>query len=93
MEPRQVRDQLGMPRIGDCRSLAIQQVNHVQQARPVDQMVATALALVAMSEACELNPHDVVAVARNAMADAESPFTHQLQALRDYARTELRRVR
>ena len=85
-----VRDQLGAPNLVECRSLAVRAINHAQQARPVDQMVATGLAVVAMAEAIDIDPHDVIAVARRAMHDAESPFTHQLQAIRDYARAELR---
>ena len=87
-----VRDQIGMPDLTLCRALAVQQINHVQQAPPADQLVATAIAIVAMSEACGLNPHDVIAVANRAMNDAESAFTHQVQAIRDYARSELARI-
>lgn len=90
--PQSVRDQIGMPDLTQCRQLAVHQINHVQQASPANQLVATAIAIVAMSEAVDLNPYDVIAVARRAMNDAESPFTHQIQAIRDYAKSELRRI-
>ena len=90
--PDSVRHQIGHPDLTQCRSLAVAQINHVQHASPANQLCATAIALVAMSEAAGLNPYDVVAVARRAMNDAEGPFTHQVQAIRDYAASQLRRV-
>ena len=90
--PQSVRDQIGMPDLTQCRSLAVQQIAHVQLASPANQLTATAIAIVAMSEACGIDPYDVIAVARRAMNDVESPFTHQVQAIRDYAASELRRV-
>lgn len=87
-----VRMQIGMPDLVACRAIAVQQVNHVQGESPANQLVATALAIVAMSEAAGMCPHDVIAVAQRAMNHAESPFTHQLQAIRDYARSELLRL-
>jgi hypothetical protein len=87
-----VRHQLGQPDLTQCRSLAVQQISHVQQASPANQLNATAIALVAMSEACGLDPFEAVAVAKRVMSDVEGPFTHQIQAIRDYAASELRRV-
>jgi hypothetical protein len=84
--------QIGMPDMTLCRTLAVKQIAHVQHASPANQLVATATAVVAMAEACGLDPYDVVAVARRAMNDFEGPFTHQVQAIRDYAASELRRV-
>jgi hypothetical protein len=84
--------QLGSPDLTACRSLAIHSINHVQGESPANQLTATALAVVAMSEAAGIEPYDVIAVAKRVMRDAEGPFTHQIQAIRDYARDELRRV-
>lgn len=90
--PDSVRLQIGQPDLTQCRSLAVKQIDHVQHASPANQLVGTALAIVAMSEAAGLDPHEVVCVAQRAMHHAEGPFTHQLQAIRDYAASELKRV-
>lgn len=87
-----VRDQIGMPDLSACRPLAVQQINHIQGTSPAMQLFSTAVALTAMSEAAGLDPYDVVAVSRRAMNDLESPYTHQIQAIRDYATSELRRA-
>lgn len=87
--PGGIRDRIGTPNLPALRRLAVRQINHVQGEAPSDQLLATALSLVAMSESIGLDPHELVATARRVMAHAEGPFTHQIQALRDYARGEL----
>ncbi len=84
-----IRDQIGTPSLNSIRGLAIKQINHVQGESPANQLVGTALALTAMAEAIGMDPHDLVFVAQRVIAAAEGPFTHQIQALRDYARAEL----
>jgi len=84
--------QLGSPDLTRCRALAVKAISHQQGDSPANQLTATAIALVAMSEAAGCNPYDVVAVARRAMNDLEGPFTHQIQAIRDYAAAELKKV-
>ena len=59
--------------------------------RPGEQILATAVALIAMCESANLNFNDVVAKAIRVMADVEGPFTGQLQAVRAYAANELRK--
>lgn len=90
--PESVRDQIGTPYLQPCRDMAIKQINHVQGESPATQLVGTALAVVAMSEAIGTDPHDVLLIAQRMVRAAEGPFTHQIQALRDYAKSELRRV-
>jgi hypothetical protein len=87
-----VRLALGSPDLTAIRSLAVKQINHVQGTRPADQLNATALALVAMSEACGADPYEVVSIAKRVMKHAEGPFTHQVQAIRDYAAAEIGRL-
>lgn len=55
-----------------------------------EKVLATAVALVAMCESAGLSFDDVLTKARNIMADVEGPFTAHLQAVRDYARDQLR---
>lgn len=83
---------IGLPDFTALRTLAVKQVEHVQGERPSDQLTATAVALVAMAEAAHLDPFEVVALALRVMNHAEGPFTHQVQAIRDYAKQEIARL-
>lgn len=55
-----------------------------------EKIVAAAVALIAMCQSTNVNFNDVVAKALNIMGDVEGPFTAHLQAVRDYARHNLR---
>lgn len=90
--PGSVQMQLGVPDLTACRHIAVKQIDRVQTQSPANQLVATAIALVAMAEAAGIDPFDAVVVAKRAMSDAEGPFTHQIQAVRAYAAEELRRA-
>lgn len=70
---------------------AFQVIHRMQDYRPGVQLLATAVALQAMAEAAGISLHDLFTVAGNVMRDAEGPFTHHVQAIRDYAKGELRR--
>jgi hypothetical protein len=89
-EPYTVRDQLGTPHLPSLRRIAVKVVDRVQHERASDQLNATAIALVAMSDAAGLDPFEVLCIAKRVMHAAEGPFTHQIQAIRDYAKSELR---
>lgn len=70
-------------------------IDRIQQAqsagtRPGEAILATAVALIAMCESSGLKLDDVIFKASRVMADVEGPFTSHLQAVRDYARNELR---
>lgn len=88
--PGTARDQLGCPDLIALRRLAVRVVDKVEGERASDQLNATAVALVAMAEAVGVDPFDVLVIAKRVMGAAEGPFTHQIQAIRDYARAELR---
>lgn len=55
-----------------------------------EKIVGAMVALLAMCESCNVPLDDVVAKAMNFMRDVQGPFTYHLQAVRDYARNELR---
>lgn len=57
--------------------------------QPGVQMLATAVALIAMCESANINFNDLIAKAIRVTSDVEGPFTSHLQAVRDYARHEL----
>lgn len=72
---------------------AFRVIDRMQDYRPGEQLLGTAVALVAMSEAIGMSLHDLLSVAQNAMREVEGPFTHHVQAIRDYAKHELGRAR
>jgi hypothetical protein len=85
-----VRLQIGSPNFTAVRGHAVRQINLVQTERPSDQIFGTAVALIALAEAVGLDAFDVIVSAKRAMNNLEGPFTHQVQAIRDYAKSELR---
>lgn len=86
-----IRDQIVFASPPALRVPAFRVIDRTDGFTPGQQLLGTALALVAMSEAIGMNPHDLIVVARNAMADVEGPFTYHLQAIRDYAKHEIKR--
>jgi hypothetical protein len=58
-----------------------------------EQILGTAVALLAMCESANVPLQDVLTRAANITADVEGPFTSHLQAVRDFAAKELRRYR
>lgn len=92
-EAHTVRDQVALsfnlPRL---RKGAFTVIDRVQSLTPGEQLLGSGLAVVAMAEACGIEPHELIERAKNAMAEAEGPFTSQLQAIRAYAQNEIGRV-
>lgn len=86
-----IRDQINLATPDRLRVPAFRVIDRTDGYLPGEQLLGAALAVVAMSEAVGINPHDLVVVARNAMADVEGPFTYHLQAIRDYALHEIKR--
>lgn len=76
-------------RLDKLRVAAFQVINRLQDMEPHEQVAGTYLAAVAMADAVGLDPHEEIERARRCMNHAEGPFTHQVQAVRDYARNEL----
>ena len=72
---------------------AFEVINGLQRHPPAVQMDALFVTAVAMSQALGLDPHEMVARARRILPDAEGAYSsgHHLEAIRDYAKGELRR--
>ena len=90
--PHTVRDQIAY--FNDASALrrpAFAVINGLQQteAKPGDQVLGTAVALIAMCESIGVSFDEVVRKAVRVMNDVEGPFTSHLQAVRDYATGEL----
>jgi hypothetical protein len=75
--------------VARLREPAFLLIDRLQRVDPADQLRALSLAFVAATEAAGLDPHEEVTRARRMMRQAEGPFTEQVQAIRDYARSEL----
>lgn len=71
------------------RGPAFAALDAIQHSPPETQLDALFALATAMSEAIGMDPHEMVARARNILPAAEGPFTEQLQTARDYARGEL----
>lgn len=87
-----IRDQVVFASPAALRVPAFRVIDRTDGLPPGEQLLGTALAVVAMCEAIGMNPHELIVVARNAMADVEGPFTYHLQAIRDYAKHEIKRT-
>ena len=72
------------------RKPMVQVINAVQDLQPHVQILAVAIALEAM---CDGINHDAMAVVnqvRRAKQDVRSPFSQQYDAMREYAKGELK---
>ena len=87
-----VRDQLRfLANPARLRVPAFRVIERVQDHTPGEQVLATAVALIAMCQSANISLHDVLTTAGNVLADVEGPFTTHLQAVRDYAAGEIAR--
>lgn len=66
-------------------------IERVQDSTPGEQILGTAVALMAMCESANVHLGDVLTFAGRVMHDAEGPFTSHVQAVRDFAAGEIRR--
>jgi hypothetical protein len=90
IQPHTVRDGVRYrTSVARLRDPAFRIANRMQDIDPADQFSALLLAAVVASQALGLDPHEELERARRMVADAEGPFTIQVQALRDYVRGEL----
>lgn len=75
------------------RKPAFAVISALQAYNPAIQLDSLFLTAVAMSQSLGLDPHEMVARARRILPDAEGAYSsgHHLQAIRDYAKGELKR--
>lgn len=67
----------------------IDKMQDMESVTPGERILALAVALCAITETCDLDLTALISKARLMLQHAEGPFTHQLQAVRDFARSEL----
>lgn len=90
--PHVVRDQLKfLCNPARVRRPAFAVLSRVQDFTPGEQLLGTAVALVAMCESANISLQDVIQNARNVMAHAEGAHTSHIQAIRDFAANEIAR--
>lgn len=91
-----------LPSIGDrvrtdstvalLREPAFALLSRIQDANPSDQVRALFLVAAVISDAIGIDGHDALNSAKRMLSTAEGPHTVHVQAIRDYADGELRRV-
>jgi hypothetical protein len=89
--PGAIRDQLWTTWLPEnIRRSAFKCINRMQD-RPHEQIVGTAIALLAMCEAAGVDMRRVIEAAERHLNDVESPFNSTIKAIREYARNEITR--
>lgn len=87
-----VRDQISFLSNPDrLRKPAFAVIDRLDGYLPGEQMLGAAVALVAMCEAVNVSPHELITRAINCMSHADGPFTYHVKAIRDYAANEILR--
>lgn len=88
--PHTIRDQVAFfNNPARLRKPAFMVINRVQDFVPGEQILGTAVALIAMCETLNLPLQDVLTKAVRVLSDVDGPYTEQIKAIRDYARNEL----
>lgn len=77
--------------VSTMRGPAIRLADRMQDFAPHVQFNALMLTAVVSAQALGLDIHEEIERARRKVAQAEGPFTTEVQALRDYVAGELRR--
>ena len=92
LSSQSLRDQIALhSRPARLRQPAFAVINALQRvnARPGEQVLGTAVALLAMCQSAGVSIDDVIRKAMRMTGDVDAPFTAHLQAVRDYAANEL----
>lgn len=92
LTPQPIADRIGTVTPLGVRAPAFEAMSRMQKFEdPVRQLMGTAVALCAMTEACGLSMREVISTAERVLADCEGPYTEHIQAIRMYAAHELMR--
>ena len=91
-QPNTVRDQVRFnTTVASIRQPAFEVINRMQRHTPGTQLTATAVALTVMAEAVGLDPHDLITRAKRMAGPADTPFSPEIGAIREYASNEIGR--
>lgn len=87
---RQLRDNIiFFSDVNSLRAPVYGLTNQLQGHKPHLQLLSLGVSLFMLCEATGINVRDVLTVAENATYDVDSPFSHQVNALKAYAEGEL----
>lgn len=87
-----VRDQLRfLCNPARLRLPAFMVIQRIDACTPGEQILGTAVALLAICEGASISLQDVMTHAQNVIGDTAGPFTSHIQAIRQYAAGELAR--
>jgi hypothetical protein len=87
-----VRDQLSLlSDPGRVRKPAYAVIDRVDGYSAGEQLLGTAVALIAMSQAINVPVHELMQRAMNVIGHADGAFTYHVKAIRDYAKNEILR--
>ena len=89
MTSRSLRDKLAFAHAPSLRQPMYAVVDAVQSAPAQYQVLAPALALIALARGAGLDPIEVFRQAERMIADVDGPFSGQWQAALAYAKGEL----
>lgn len=78
--------------VSDLREPAFRIIDRMQDLDPSTQVRALALAFTVVASEIGIPAFDLVQMSERMMSQAEGPHTIYVQAIRDYARTELLRL-
>jgi hypothetical protein len=91
-KPHVIRDQLSfLCNPARIRKPAFAVISRLQNFTPGEQVLGTAVGLIAICESANISLDDVITRARNIIRDAEASHTSHIQAIRDFAANEIRR--
>lgn len=87
-----IRDQISfLSNPAKVRVPAFQVINRLDGHPPGEQLLGTAVALVAMTEAVGIPAHELITRASNCLREADGAFNTHIKAIRDYAANEILR--
>lgn len=91
-KPHTIRDQVQfLTNAARLRRPALTVLSRMQDFTPGEQILGTAVALIAICQSANISLQDVMTTAQNVLADAEGPFTAHIQSIRDFAANEIAR--
>lgn len=91
-KPHTIRDQVAFSTSAEkIRKPAFEVINRIQGRTPGEQVVGTAVALVAICEAVGLEVHEIIHGAERIISDVDGPYSPEIRAIKEYAKNEIAR--
>ena len=92
--PRTVKERLvHLMTARGLKTPAFKVISRLQGSEPHEQIMGTAVALIAMCDAVDLSLNHVLTKAQRVLKDVDSPFAFEIGAIREYAKNEIKRIK